>query len=166
MIFTASQIKFETKLFGALAVVFFSLIMQLRYQPYVSSNMNLMETISLGASNLTLFSGVLLTYGIGDWLKTVMTLLIIASNMAFILQFIRHIAWIYISKHLRFLMLICPKIIKMSYVFRKGKNFNNFKNINFFFFKQSNKQKMYPMMKSAFIEKFAFSSKYIKNYGG
>ena len=134
MIFTASQIKFETKLFGALCLVFFSLIMQVKYQPYVSSNMNLMETISLGASNLTLFSGILLTYEIGDWLKTVMTLLIIASNMAFILQFIRHIAWIYISKHLRFLMMICPKIIKMTFVFRKGKNLIILQIFFFFFF--------------------------------
>ena len=122
LIFTASDLGFQSKMTIGGMLVFFSLILQIRYQPYISSKMNKLETLSLSAANLTFFSGFLLVYDLPESLKFILTILVIIPNIYFLLRFTQAVLWIYISQHITFLSnYCCYTIVKAFALLERGK---------------------------------------------
>ena len=108
LVFTASTYSFESKMITAMALIFLSLILQLNFKPYNSTNLNNMEILSLIASNFTLFSGFLMHYNQTDYMIIFLTWLLVIANSFFIYTFSLQIFWIFLSKHMKVLIRFCP----------------------------------------------------------
>ena len=121
LVFTSSTYSFESKMITAMALIFLSLILQLNFKPYNSTNLNNMEILSLIASNFTLFSGFLMHYDLTDSLIISLTWLIVIANTFFIYTFSKQIFLIFLSKHVKILVRFCPciSLIKLYVVMKR-----------------------------------------------
>ena len=122
MIFVSSEISLETKLNTSLFFLFFYLIIHHFHDPYISSKLNLMETHSLIAANVTLFSGTLINCDSNSYFQFILSSVIIVSNIYFVWECILYIFWIYIIKNYKFFKVHFPRLTKMLILVTRGKD--------------------------------------------
>lgn len=132
-IFTSSSLDINSQIILAMILVFSFLIIQLKYEPYISSQMNTVEVFSLVAANSTLISGFIMLNDDNIWLQNLFSILIIVSNILFIIHFLKSIIWIYAVKHFNLIVRFFPCFLKLFVIFDRGKYFFLFFNFRNFF---------------------------------
>ena len=120
IIFIITELQFEAKMTIELFLIFYYLILQVRYQPFTSAKLNNLEQFSLIASVLSLFAGFLFNYPISNWLKETITFFIIFINLCFIMNFFLSILRIWLSSSHNKLKKFCPCLLRASIIVWKS----------------------------------------------
>lgn len=102
-------------------LIFIFLVIQMKYEPYISSQMNKVEVFSLIASNLTLISGIIMLNDDNFLIQNACSVVILVANILFIIIFLKSIIWIYIAKHLNLIVKLFPCFLKLFNIFHRGK---------------------------------------------
>ena len=145
-----------------LFLIFYYLILQVKFQPFTSAKLNNLEQFSLIASVLSLFAGFLFNYPISDWLKETITFFIIFINLCFIMNFFLSILRIWLSSSHSKLKKFCPCVIRASIIVWKSYKIWNNLNLSFILALYPSITNMNNRMKSN-IQKLSHFSRNIWN---
>jgi hypothetical protein len=108
--FTSSS-SVQVQALTVLLVPLLALLLQLRFQPFLSAELNQLEFTSILTSAVTLICGLYyLSSGLNVWLQLFLLVLIISSNAYFITSWVKCLLIVYAIQLAKYCPSLCPRI--------------------------------------------------------